>query len=190
LHLSIIIKNCFLFCNKIREEGPFRTFVMPQLDISYYLSQIFWLLISFSSLYYVCSSAILPLLDKVLVKRSSLIENNINFAKQVISQVKLIEKDLDSKLHNAKNYSHSLLSRAKNELEEVRSKKTAILEDNIKALYSRCLIDVKKDIDDASQVLISDFADISNQIIFLIDKSKYHSELPFSKKTNLCIVSH
>ena len=80
---------------------------MPQLDPEFWISQIFWLTITFSFLYIVLSKFILPKISSNLELRKSQIQENIETAEKQreMSEVKLKEYDeiiLKSKL-DAKN---------------------------------------------------------------------------------------
>ena len=80
---------------------------MPQLDPEFWVSQIFWLIITFGILYIVLSKFILPKISSNLELRKSQIQENIETAEKQreMSEVKLKEYDeiiLKSKL-DAKN---------------------------------------------------------------------------------------
>ena len=80
---------------------------MPQLDPEFWISQIFWLIITFGILYIVLSKFILPKISSNLELRKSQIQENIETAEKQreMSEVKLKEYDeiiLKSKL-DAKN---------------------------------------------------------------------------------------
>ena len=80
---------------------------MPQLNPEFWVSQIFWLIITFGILYIVLSKFILPKISSNLELRKSQIQENIETAEKQreISEVKLKEYDeiiLKSKLE-AKN---------------------------------------------------------------------------------------
>ena len=80
---------------------------MPQLNPEFWVSQIFWLIITFGILYIVLSKFILPKISSNLELRKSQIQENIETAEKQreMSEVKLKEYDeiiLKSKL-DAKN---------------------------------------------------------------------------------------
>merc|ERR1711965_619997 len=80
---------------------------MPQLNPEFWISQIFWLILTFGILYVVLSKLILPKISKNLELRKSQIQENIEAAEKQreSSELKLKEYDdivLKSKLE-AKN---------------------------------------------------------------------------------------
>ena len=94
----------FLF---LREVFAAESGGMPQLNPEFWVSQIFWLIITFGILYIVLSKFILPKISSNLELRKSQIQENIETAEKQreISEVKLKEYDeiiLKSKLE-AKN---------------------------------------------------------------------------------------
>ena len=94
----------FLF---LREVFAAESGGMPQLNPEFWVSQIFWLIITFGILYIVLSKFILPKISSNLELRKSQIQENIETAEKQreISEVKLKEYDeiiLKSKL-DAKN---------------------------------------------------------------------------------------
>ena len=103
LFLYSLIAN-FFFTKKIfaAESGG-----MPQLDPEFWISQIFWLVLTFGVLYIVLSKLILPKISANLELRKSQIQENIEAAEKQreSSEAKLKEFDgiiLKSKIE-AKN---------------------------------------------------------------------------------------
>ncbi len=53
---------------------------MPQFELTYYLSQAFWMMISFGFLYLIMAYLICPMLEDVLAERERLIHKNLDEA--------------------------------------------------------------------------------------------------------------
>jgi len=97
---------------------------MPQLDPEFWISQIFWLILTFGILYIVLSKLILPKISSNLELRKSQIQDNIEAAEKqrVNSEAKLKEYEdiiLKSKM-NAKNI---FKEARENALKEINSKR-------------------------------------------------------------------
>ena len=90
LFLYSLIAN-FFFTKKIfaAESGG-----MPQLDPEFWISQIFWLVLTFGVLYIVLSKLILPKISANLELRKSQIQENIRQLKNKEKVVKLNLKNL------------------------------------------------------------------------------------------------
>ena len=75
---------------------------MPQLDIHYYPSQIFWLFFSFIILFLVVKFFYIPKIDNILYKRQKQIDDNNSRYLENMEQVKHIDNFCDDVLSNAK----------------------------------------------------------------------------------------
>ncbi len=69
---------------------------MPQLNFSFYISQICWLLASFGAFFCISKFIILPRLANILQNRESTINDNINFANETLVKVKQITENCDN----------------------------------------------------------------------------------------------
>tara|TARA_B110000971_G_scaffold28055_1_gene25158 strand:- start:662 stop:1237 length:576 start_codon:yes stop_codon:yes gene_type:complete len=103
---------------------------MPQLDTKFWISQIFWLTITFSILFILLSRLILPKISSNLEMRKSKILENISTAdkQRVASETKIEEyKEIIKKSKNeAKNY----INHSKEKLmKDINLKKKSLEED-------------------------------------------------------------
>ena len=104
---KIFFQSIFFNFFFLREVFAAESGGMPQLNPEFWVSQIFWLIITFGILYIVLSKFILPKISSNLELRKSQIQENIETAEKQreMSEVKLKEYDeiiLKSKL-DAKN---------------------------------------------------------------------------------------
>ena len=104
---KIFFQSIFFNFFFLREVFAAESGGMPQLNPEFWVSQIFWLIITFGILYIVLSKFILPKISSNLELRKSQIQENIETAEKQreMSEVKLKEYDeiiLKSKLE-AKN---------------------------------------------------------------------------------------
>ena len=104
---KIFFQSIFFNFFFLREVFAAESGGMPQLNPEFWISQIFWLIITFGILYIVLSKFILPKISSNLELRKSQIQENIETAEKQreMSEVKLKEYDeiiLKSKL-DAKN---------------------------------------------------------------------------------------
>jgi len=104
---KILFQSIFFNFFFLKEVFAAESGGMPQLNPEFWVSQIFWLIITFGILYIVLSKFILPKISSNLELRKSQIQENIETAEKQreISEVKLKEYDeiiLKSKLE-AKN---------------------------------------------------------------------------------------
>ena len=103
---------------------------MPQLNPEFWVSQIFWLILTFGILYLVLSKIVLPKISENLETRKSQIVENIETAekqrKESENKIKQFEKIiLESKIE-AKNFFNEKRQKV---LEDIAKKRSALEED-------------------------------------------------------------
>ena len=123
----LLFVTCFACFNTVfaAESGG-----MPQLNPEFWISQIFWLIITFGILFIVLTKVILPKISDNLETRKSQILENIEIAdrQKEESQKKIDEYEkiiLDSKV-KAKNYFNDAREKI---LDDINKKRTAIEKD-------------------------------------------------------------
>ncbi len=88
---------------------------MPQLNPEFWISQIFWLIITFSSLFLILSKIILPKISKNIEFRKSQILENVETAEQQ-------KEESDNKIKQYENLILKSKNEAKNYFNEARKK--------------------------------------------------------------------
>ena len=92
---------------------------MPQLEITTYPSQIFWLVVSFLILYLIMSRIIIPRISSVIKSRESEIKNNIHIAEQMYKDTEIINNEYEETKKNIENEARGII----NHLKETTNKK-------------------------------------------------------------------
>lgn len=85
---------------------------MPQLDPTWFASQLFWLFVCFTTLYLVLSRVILPPLQQVLSTRKETIENDLNVAQELKAQAEQAKQSYESTLVKSRAEAQKILSDA------------------------------------------------------------------------------
>ena len=168
--LKKIIFNClilsFLLSNTAysAESGG-----MPQLNPEFWISQIFWLILTFGFLYVILSKIILPKISKNLETRKSQILENIETAdkQKEESENKIKEYDkiiLESKI-KAKNYFNDARKKV---LEDINKKRIALeknIDEEIFAAESE-INDLKKNSDEKiSKIAVATSSELIKELI-------------------------
>ena len=91
---------------------------MPQLDISFFFSQICWFLLSFGAFFCVVKFLLLPRLEKIVDNRKELIANNIQFAEDVMKKVEKITDENNRKIEEVKIKNSEKIENFINQLEK------------------------------------------------------------------------
>ena len=92
---------------------------MPQLEITTYPSQIFWLVISFLLLYLIMSRIIIPRISSVIKSRETEIKNNIHISEQMYKDTEIINDEYEETKKNIENEARQII----NHLKETTNKK-------------------------------------------------------------------
>jgi F-type H+-transporting ATPase subunit b len=96
---------------------------MPQLDISTYSSQVFWLLVTFVILYFLLWKVALPKVASVLSQRQSKVEQDLNSASQLKQEAEKILADYEAKLAEAKSEAQSVMKQTADQISADAAKK-------------------------------------------------------------------
>lgn len=139
--------------------------MVPQLDSSFYFSQLFWLFVCFLILVFVFKKYFIPRMDKLILKRNDYIE----FCKNDINKIELDLSDLEKEIKNIKELeikkTSEILKKAVKKSETILSEQLEIAQEE-----NECMIQgTRKRMNDEIQSLESTFKiqiDITSQIVF------------------------
>jgi len=104
---------------------------MPQLNPEFFISQLFWLVITFSFLFVFLWRISLPRIENVLEKRANKINENIKTAKKYQTEAEEIQTKIDSQLREAKLETSELIKKANINLQDLTSKKLEKIDEAI-----------------------------------------------------------
>jgi len=130
---KIIFNTLILNFLLLNSANAAETGGMPQLNPEFWISQIFWLVLTFGILYIVLSKAILPKISKNLETRKS----------QILENIETADKQKEESENKIKEYEKIILEskiKAKNYFNDARKK---VLED-----INKKRISLEKDIDE------------------------------------------
>ena len=65
---------------------------MPQFDTSFYIGQIFWMLISFGFLYVMMSQLIFPMIEEILAARAHKVQETLARAERINRQAEALQQ--------------------------------------------------------------------------------------------------
>ena len=89
---------------------------MPQLNPEFWISQIFWLTITFGFLYVILSKLILPKISANLEIRKSQISDNVEAAENYGKESEIKITEYEKKVQNSRNEAKSYFKQAREEL--------------------------------------------------------------------------
>jgi len=110
---------------------------MPQLNPEYWISQIFWLIIVFSSLYIVLSQIILPKISESLEARKSQVLQHLEQAEKFKEESEKKIQEYDSILNEAKNQAKKIMDESRKKINQnISEKKNQINKEIEKEIYA------------------------------------------------------
>lgn len=89
---------------------------LPQLDVSTFPSQLFWLLVSFALLYAIFSKKTLPEISGVIENRQNYIEKDIASAEKMKSEAEEVQKAYEASLGKAREEATRVLADMQDEI--------------------------------------------------------------------------
>ena len=104
---------------------------MPQLDPEFFVSQLFWLVVTFSFLFLFLWKVSLPRIGSVLEKRENKINNDIKTAKQLQIEAEKIQDQIEQKLHDSKEQNISLIKNSTVNLQNKASEELLKLDNEL-----------------------------------------------------------
>ena len=115
---------------------------MPQLNPEFFISQLFWLVVTFSFLLFFLWKISLPRISRVLEKRENKINNDIEIAKKLQAEAELIQNDIDRQLSNARDQASNIIKES-----------TRNLKNNTAQELAKIDSDLAKKIDESSTII-------------------------------------
>ncbi len=85
---------------------------MPQFELTPFLSQAFWMLISFGFMYLIISYLIFPLLEDVFQERETIIKTDLQIAARVNAKADELVKNYNAYIFDAQLQKAAMIKRA------------------------------------------------------------------------------
>lgn len=95
---------------------------LPQLDPTWFASQIFWLVVHFAALYLIAIKLILPRIAGALSRRESTIAHDLDLAERLNKEAQQAKRDYDNALVAARTEAQKLREQTSAELQAERAK--------------------------------------------------------------------
>ena len=138
---------------------------MPQLNPEFWISQIFWLILTFGILYIVLSKLILPKISANLESRKSKILENIEAAEKQREDSEVKLKEYDKIIYKSKLESRNIFNEArKKALKDINSKKE-LLDKQIDKEIAKAEQDIKSFKDSAPNKINKIAIETSSELI-------------------------
>jgi len=136
---------------------------MPQLDPTFFVSQLFWLGVSFALLFVLMQFWALPSVTKVIEKREKVVEGDLQQAEKLQTEIQRLNEATEQTMRSAKAEATAMIKQALSEMRgshHAQEKElTQTLTSHIKAAEEKMLAaknEALKDIEEASFGLAED----------------------------------
>ena len=104
---------------------------MPQLNPEFFLSQLFWLIVTFSFLLLFLWKISLPRISKVLEKRENKINNDIEAAKRMQAEAELMQNEINKQLSKSQDQASNIIKESTLNLKNKTAKELAKMDNEL-----------------------------------------------------------
>ena len=104
---------------------------MPQLNPEFFISQLFWLIVTFSFLLLFLWKISLPRINSVFEKREGKINNDIETAKQLQTEAEEMQNQIEQQLHKTREQTKGLIKDSILNLQNQTTEKLIKLDDKL-----------------------------------------------------------
>ena len=149
---------------------------MPQLNPEFFVSQLFWLVITFTFLFIFLWRISLPRISSVLEKREGKINDDIAKAKQLQAEAEEIQAKIDSQLREAKIETADLIKTATFNFQNYASKELEKLDKELTTKIDESSSIIKKNKIEALQQIYDQIYDITKLTLSKISSVKVNED--------------
>lgn len=133
---------------------------LPQLDPTWYASQIFWLFLTFVFMYIPFRFRVLPNLSSVIEQRREKIEGDIITARKLREEAETIHTSYETALTEARNKASALFLRAETKMKEMEKE---TFEDFYKRA-SQKIEEAQAEVDEAKAAAMTTVNDVASDV--------------------------
>ncbi len=166
---KIILKTLAVYFLSINFIHATESGGMPQLDPEFWFSQIFWLIITFGTLYLILSKIILPKISDNLEARKSEVLENLELAEKQRNESEAKLKEFDNIILKSKTEAKNLFNESRkkllNDINNKRQKLEEEIDKEVKIVEAEIDDLKKKSPEKINKIAIETSADLVNQLI-------------------------
>lgn len=145
---------------------------MPQLDPTWFASQIFWLVITFVALYVVMARKVIPMMADVIESRQNKITHDLERAELLKREAEILRNSHEKTITEARNKAQNLLQQVQGETSKTAAAKAAEQEAQLTKDIQLAETRIANDVSNVRKSLIPIAADIAAQIVEKITQTK------------------
>ena len=145
---------------------------MPQLNPEFFVSQLFWLVVTFTFLLIFLWRISLPRIGSVLEKREKKINDDIAAAKELQEKAEAIQKILENKLRNARTETAEMIKTTSINLQEKTAIELVKLDKNLDKKIHDSASNIEKSKSDSLNQIHDQIYEITKLIFYKITNLK------------------
>jgi len=145
---------------------------MPQLNPEFFVSQLFWLVVTFTFLLIFLWRISLPRIGSVLEKREKKINDDIAAAKELQEKAEAIQKILEDKLRNARTETAKMIKTTSINLQEKTAIELVKLDKNLDKKIHDSANNIEKSKSDSLNQIHDQIYEITKLIFYKITNFK------------------
>lgn len=146
---------------------------LPQLDATWFPSQLFWLALTFVTLYLVLSRSILPRIGGVLAARQAKREGDLDIAARLKTEALHAKEHYESSLASARDQASRLLAETMANVKQLTEDKSRELDATLAAKIATS----EKQIDEAQQQAMGKLLPIAGEVTGMILELLLHKKV-------------
>ena len=143
---------------------------MPQLNPEFFISQIFWLVITFAFLFIFLWRISLPRISSVLEKRATKINEDIKKAKTYQAEAEEIQQHIDNQLRETKLETSELIKTANSNIQDHLTKELDKIDETLNLKLNEASIAIQKSKDDSLNEINNQIYNITKLTLSKISK--------------------
>ena len=143
---------------------------MPQLNPEFFLSQLFWLIITFSFLLFFLWKISLPRISTVLEKRETKINNDIQSAKKLQTEAEKIQSEINQQLHTARSEAAELIKKSTINFHNKTLSQLQVINSEIEKKIDESTKLIQKNMDDSIHDVKNEIQEITKLTLLKLSK--------------------
>ena len=145
---------------------------MPQLNPEFFVSQLFWLVVTFSFLLVFLWRVSLPRIGSILEKREKKINDDIATAKKLQEEAESIQKIIENKLRNARTETTEMIKTTSINLQEKTARELAKLDKDLDKKINDSANNIEKNKNNSLNQIHDQIHEITKLIFYKITNFK------------------
>jgi F-type H+-transporting ATPase subunit b len=120
--------------------------MLPQFEVSFFPSQIFWLIVSFSIFYVFVKYSFLPKISEILEKREAKIKADMIFYERNISDIAKTKNEYEAMISDAKKEAEEQIKKAKLASQKFTEERIVEIDKTMNTKFEAIKLEIESDI--------------------------------------------